>query len=339
MRITNKSYTPIEVIAELFASVGVTEQHTADFFVEDHMSHDWLVSEFKHKVNVVLDFFERYGSEIAATQSVRDEGVDVRLSFHKGGEQEHRVGFQFKSEKEALADEARRRSKKPGETMTSVLKRQGYEAFGKAGVDEWWVITCFDLVKHRKLVDLISSDVMGVKFGPMKPQFKGPLDAYRFLSMEDSEIAAICTLLLCEDDEILIQARKDVLRLDPISQRLIAYTIYRGFEGSKRITTPELRSLAGDGVTVEQIAPSLGRLEDIGYLEPEGDGSVHGINPAVLQGVSALYFEARVRHEYDHPDVGDYMYRMFALSRPKEPPPRRSMVALAEEENDEDWDD
>lgn len=155
MRITNKAYTPVEVLAELISAASATEEQTSQFFVGEMASHDRLVEEFARKIDAMLDSFRRYGTEVAPTQNVRDNGIDVRLSFHKAAEEEYRVGFQIKSEKEASADKARRTKGTPGETMVATLKRQAFEADYKGNVHEWWIVACFDLAKHRDLVDRI----------------------------------------------------------------------------------------------------------------------------------------------------------------------------------------
>jgi len=312
MRITNKSYTPIEVLAELISAVGATQEQTTQFFADEKVSHDWLVAEFARKVDVMLESFRRYGTEVAPTQSVRDNGIDVRLTFQKAEDEEYRVGFQIKSENEAKADEERRAKKKPGETMVATLKRQAFEADYKGGVHEWWVVTCFDLAKHRGLVDRINSEVISSTAGRLKLRLVNPREAFTLLSMDDNTINALSTLFLCEDDEVITRAREDVLRLYPLSRLLIADTLYTGFEGTRIISINELQALAGEEFTFDQQVRAIHELERIGYLSEKG--SVYTINPTVMLGVSALYFEARVRHEYDQHDVGEFVHRIYTLA-------------------------
>lgn len=313
MRITNKMYTPVEVLAELISAVSATEEQTTQFFVEHKSGHDWLVTEFARKVDVLLDSFRRYGTEVAPTQSVRDNGIDVRLTFSKSDDEEYRVGFQIKSEKEAAADDARRAKGKPGETMVATLKRQAFEADHKGNVHEWWVVACFDLAKHRALVDRINAEVTGGSSpGRLKLRLVNPREAFTLLSMDDNKIDALCTLFLCEDDEIVTRARGDVLGLFPLSQRLIAETLYTGFEGARLISTDQLHALAGEDSTFDQKVQAADQLERIGYLIREDP--FYRINPTVLLGVSALYFEARVRHEYEQHEAGEFVHRICTLA-------------------------
>ncbi|PZQ78361.1 MAG: hypothetical protein DI563_00765 [Variovorax paradoxus] len=314
MRITNKGYTPIEVFAEIINAFPATAADTKRFFAEERVSHDWLVEEFANKVNVMLDSFRRYGTEVSPTQSVRDNGVDVRLVFPKGDMEEYRVGFQLKSENEANKDALRRKNKSREETMISTLKRQAYEAEHMAGVHEWWIATCFDLEKHRGLVDSINAELIPKSAsGKEKVRLIRPNQAYTLLSMDNEMIDALCTLFLCEEDEVITRAREDVLRLLPLSVVLIAHTLYAGFEGSREVTLNQLHALAGDGYTFEEKTRAMNELESVGYLSENGAGASYNINPTVMLGVSALYFEARVRHDYGQHDVGDFVYRLVTL--------------------------
>jgi hypothetical protein len=313
MRITNKGYTPIEVLAELVAAVGVREEKTSKFFSGDRTNHDVLIRAFAEKVDVVLESFRRYGSEVAETQFVRDNGVDVRLVYEEGGE-ERRGGFQIKSENEAEAEKIRRRNRRPGESMIATLKRQAFEAEHKAFVHEWWIVSCFDLAKHRDLATAINSEVTSGLPGRLRIRHIEPRQAFSLLSKDDEEIDALCTLLLCEDDEFLSQARRDALRLSPIAKRLLARTLAAGFEGDAQVRTSDLPEFAGANASPSDLGDAVGQLEDSGYLSGDSGGMHYRLSPSAFMGIAALYFEARVRHKYEPESAGAFVHRMITLA-------------------------
>ncbi len=174
MRITHKFYTPIEIVAELVSPVGVRASHKKKFFDTERTSHDWLTAALVEKLQVVLESFTRYGSEVAETQSVRDYGVDVRLKFEDDKGSLRRIGFQLKSENEARKEKDRRRKKERGESMIAALKRQAFEAERRGDVDEWWIFSCFDLTTHRDLVNTINSEMAGGRSTSFKIRLVDP---------------------------------------------------------------------------------------------------------------------------------------------------------------------
>ncbi len=107
MRITNTDYTPVEVLAELLATRGITDQETNTFFSGTQESHDWLVTAWRDKLEVILESFKRYGTEAAETQFIRDHGVDVRMTYEDSFGDTQRIGFQIKSNKEAIFRDGR----------------------------------------------------------------------------------------------------------------------------------------------------------------------------------------------------------------------------------------
>lgn len=336
MRITNENYSPIELLAEIATRRGTTSACTQGFFQDGKKSHDWLVDEWSNRVDCILESFKRYGADVNATQSVRDQGVDVllRVPSHQG--KEWRLGLQIKSELEAERD----RTKKYGqENMVGTLKRQAYDAFER--VDEWWILCCFNLDKHQKLVQRISSELTSGKQNKLIRVIE-PRACAAVLRMSEAEVDAFCTSLLCKDDEVLRTACDEVAACHPkvqafvldhivpalvdglcISREEVAFFL----EDSIRDSTHEILEdgadeddgceavieLDDDGVDEDEeiddidIHEMLRELEGTGFLEAGTYDDKYRIVPTAFPGLCALFFEARVRHEMNDQAAASYM--------------------------------
>lgn len=314
MRITSTSYTPVDVLAELVSSVGILAKDTESLFASSGLDHPELVALLRDKLDVILESFRRYGSSVAETQYIRDHGVDVRLTFQTKEGDERRIGFQIKSNNEASKDLARRRAKaRDQETLVGTLKRQAFEADRMGGVHEWWVFCCFDLGVHRELVSAINAEIGSGQQSRVKIRVVDPREAFAFLGKDDVEIDTLCTLLLCEEDEILVRARTDCRQLTKDGKRVVLSTLGPALEGHRSVSLDELVELVA-AEDIEAAAEVLGLLERAGYLEQESGGSSFEISPAEFPGLCALYFEGRVRHKYDSNEASDFLNRMMRKS-------------------------
>lgn len=315
MRITNKDYSPIEVVSELvFKTNRISDSDTKEFFSGERESHDWLVEMLAQKINVVLDSFQRYGTEVRETQFIRDNGVDVRLDFRRADDSEYRVGFQVKSNNEAISD-ADRRNNSP--SMVATLKRQAFEAERNACVNEWWIFSCFNTAinKHKKLVSTINVELGTGKSGEMKIRHVTPREAMALLMTDDDEIDAICTLLLCKDDEILIMARNEVYQLSECNRAIVLETIVDAIEYGAVFSLNEISQIAEQCESFEddKFLGDMDYLENsIRYLYTE-DGSTYSIKPTEFLGLCGLYFEARARHKHSPAQAKLFLLRITTL--------------------------
>jgi hypothetical protein len=148
VRITNKDYTPLGILAELLAYSPSTDEGTNRFCEKGLSSHTYLLSALHKRLEAILNFFERLGCESSENQGLDDNGVDLFLRFEDNGKQ-RRVGFQIKSNQEAdtaakIAQALKQKSPKnvvdPEDTLLKTLKRQAHEARLETKTDEWWVL-------------------------------------------------------------------------------------------------------------------------------------------------------------------------------------------------------
>lgn len=318
MRITNTEYSPLDVLAELIGRTrGITAGDTTKFFSNEHASHNWVEMAWSQKIEVVLESFRRYGTEVAPTQYVRDHGVDVRLAFCNESGNEQRIGFQIKSSKEADGNAAT--VKNGGPSIAATLKRQAFEAGQHANLNEWWVISAFDMVKHEKIVNAITAELTSGKSNAFKIRHVNPREVMAFLALEDDEIDAICTLILCKDDEVLVKARREIQDLTIPAQNIVLSVLGSAIEGERELSINDIESAARSKISqkeygLEKTANAIEELEFIGFLEYVHE-SQYKIEPSKFVGLCALYFEGRARHEQTPYEASKFLLRMTIRDR------------------------
>ncbi|PKO65437.1 MAG: hypothetical protein CVU22_19730 [Betaproteobacteria bacterium HGW-Betaproteobacteria-16] len=72
MRITNKDYTPLDILAELLAHSPPTAGETDRFSEKELSSHTYLLSELRDRLEAILSSFERLGCESSENQGLDD---------------------------------------------------------------------------------------------------------------------------------------------------------------------------------------------------------------------------------------------------------------------------
>jgi hypothetical protein len=307
MRITNADYSPLDVLSELLSYTRCTNAETEDFFQGPHASHEWLTASWADKLDVVLNSFRRLGTDVYEQQHIRDYGVDVRLMFDHAGEH-HKVGFQLKSNNEAVADS---KPKRTGESMVAVLKRQAFEASQRSGVTDWWIVLAFDRAKHAKKVQAINAELLSGATLPIRITVVDPRKAMSFLSMSDQKIDAICTLLLCADDEVLKSAQREVQCMGSFARKIVLAHIGAALNGERQISQDEVWPWdAREDLDEETALEEIRDLEGDGFLVADDAGSGYTIEPSAYPGLCALYFEGRVRHELSPSAASEFMERL-----------------------------
>ncbi len=76
------------------------------------------------------------------------------------------------------------------------------------------------------------------------------------------------------------------------------------------ILTRELFDMQGED---DDLAASVAQLESDGYLVPDSGGISYDIRPVAYLGITALYFEARVRNEYGSDAAARFVHKMITL--------------------------
>jgi hypothetical protein len=325
VRITNMEYTPLAILAEVLAYEPRTPRDTEQFSDDDLSSHDVVVSKIRDRLEAILDSFERLGSETCETQGLEDKGVDLLMKFRKDGN-EWRVGFQVKSNREADAD-VRRSGKAastanadtdPESSLLKTLKRQAHEARLETKVNEWWVLPCFNLNKHKRRFTGINAH-FNLHPDPNWPiRVVQPEQMLGLLLMSTAEVDAICTRLLCRDDEMLRSARQEYGALSGSAQAFVSQTFYDALRGDALVDDSAFFEAEAEGsVDVGQLRDEL---ESWGYVDRPRAEEAHRIDPHAFPGLCALYFEGRVRHQLDESSAMTFALRMLDDVKPCDAP-------------------
>lgn len=323
VRITNDTYSPIDVLAEIVVPRGMTSEGTRRFFVDEKVSHNWLVQQWGELIEAVLDSFKRYGVDVNATQFIRDHGTDILLQVDNHQGKRWRLGLQIKSEREALGNAKR---KKNEESMLGTLKRQAFEASEK--VDEWWILCCFDQTQHHALVQAISSELIGGR-REQKIRVIDPRSCASALQLSEARVDALCTILLCQDDSVLRAARAEVLNCHPAVADFVLRELPVALTDGRRISRENVgiffeEASQGAGSADWEDGPdesvdgrgapegcdtheAIYELERAGFLVTSSFEDDYSVMPAAFPGLCALFFEARVRHELDESAAAQYM--------------------------------
>jgi hypothetical protein len=291
MRITNDNYSPSQLVSELATRETCKWNKIGEFFDEEKSSHDWLVEAWTERLDTILNFFQRHGTQAKSTQSFRDQGIDVYLEFDSDAGKK-RVGFQLKSEREVERD--KRGKEKHG--IITKLKIQAFDAMRSQKVDELWIVPCFNYDRHKKLIHDLSSEISAGSFvhNNMDIKVLDPREAVSFLSKDDGQISALCTLFLCQDDEVLNAAVNEVDDLTDFQRKCVLSFIWQALEGDITVANDDVAYLeTNEEYDICNEYDSL--IERVGFMEHgEGDGFI--VRPHSLPGICALYFEGRVRH-------------------------------------------
>lgn len=325
MRITNEEYTPLAILAEVLAYEPRSPHDTKRFSEDDLSSHDVMVSMIRDRLEAILDSFERLGSETCETQGLEDKGVDLLMKFRKGGI-EWRVGFQVKSNREA--DEDAKRSGKaasaakadidPESSLLKTLKRQAHEARLETKVDEWWVLPCFNLHKHKRRFTCINAH-FALHSDPNWPiRVVQPEQMLGLLLMSTADVDAICTRLLCRDDEVLRSARLEYGALSGSAQAFVSQTFEDALRGNGLVGDSAFFEAEAEGsVEAWQLRDEL---ESWGYVNRPRGEEPHRTDPHAFPGLCALYFEGRVRHRLDESSALAFALRMVDDVEPRDAP-------------------
>ena len=311
MRITNKDYTPLEVLAEVLAYEPQSTAKTKRFSETDLSNHDYIVSELRDRLEAILNSFERLGTEACVLQGPDDKGVDLLLKFdEKDGPR--RVGFQIKGNREADLDAQRDKASllaDPESSLLKTLKRNAFEARTK--VTDWWVFPCFDLGKHKRRLAAINTSFT-LDFDPTWPvRVVPPEQILGLLLLDSADVEAICTRLLCRDDEVLLAARREFEDLSLTARAIVHETFADALDGDAEINDRTFFSALAESDEPVDASALLGELEDHGYVRRVDFEAPFIVDPHAFPGLCALYFEGRVRHELQDYAAIAFMWRLL----------------------------
>lgn len=304
MRITNDC-PPHELLCELLAAGLKSEADTATFAEEDWSNHNFICNALRERIDAMLHCYERLGNEAHVTQGVRDNGVDLVLEVRG-----RRIGIQVKSNREAIDATNDRRAR--GASMESILKMQASDAT-KWRLDEWWVVLCFDVTQkqHAELVRRINSELKQLHLS-MQVRIFEPTQAWRMLGLDASEVEALCVRRLCQEDEILVAAQRELGTLGTVARFLVLSTIFEAIadEEARAVSSEELSRMADEiNCDIEALSDVLDGLNN--YLEPASHRDSYSVHFNQFPGCCALYYSGLVRHEMNAAEAAAFVRQIL----------------------------
>ena len=319
MRITNKDYTPLEVLAELLAYRPTSKADTSRFAERDLSNHDFLVEELRERLEAILDSFERLGSESCEMQGLDDKGVDVLMRFERNGKP-YRIGFQIKSNREAELDRARSikadksassQTTDPESSLLKTLKRQAHEARLETQVNEWWVLPCFNLKGHQRRLAGINTHFNHHPDPAWPIRVVSPEQILGLLSMSIADVDAICTRLLCRDDEVLKAARLEYGQLSHAAQSFLNATFGDALQGETAVDEQAFADAAREADEHVDEMQLRDELQALDYVVRDFRMDMLRLDAHAFPGLCALYFEGRVRHSLNSSRAEAFVWRLL----------------------------
>lgn len=305
MFITNRA-TPGEILAQLITRPA--KRLTNEFKQLRHNDH--LCPAFEARTLQILNAYARHHASVDDIQGFTDQGVDVLLQFRDDDGAKHNIGLQIKSYKEIEAD---LKLKSGSRQLIASLFAQRTRGQSKHQVETFYILLCGDGgVKHADFVRRVKAEFTSLS----DTRVITPAEAWSFYNLEDYEIAAYCTKVLCSDDYVLRRARSSLMNLDDEHRRLMIAWVVRQLEGRPRLAFEEMEHYAnafgeddGTGRVQDSLVKFLGNLQFSSEIQNE-DGQHFVLTSTAYPELRALYYDLQVRHELDSEQAMEYLWRL-----------------------------
>lgn len=306
MFITNE-LTPTEVLAELLKGRRASSLATERFGA---LRHDRdLVPRFASNVDVILDVYKAYRTDVHDIQGIRDDGVDVLLRFDREGHSS-RVGLQIKSNDEFDQWEKKKLN------MVEKLKAQYSAAMENARIDDYYVVICADDIAHRKRIRTVCSELKNYRGCTIIE----PRDALGFFDMSDLDLLVRTTRLLCSSDTILRTALDEADAQEPDVVYFLSSLVNHAFQQGLTIDDSYLFNLwydwkdfVGEDVTTnDRLTIITQNLLSTGIIKYDGSDYLIDVTRLPVP-LSALYFDLKVRNLESDGNIDGYMLGLLEI--------------------------
>lgn len=303
MFITNKA-TAGELLSQLITRGG-SKPNSKDGFKGKAHNVD-LCPAFESRVEAILTSFSRHRASAQDIQGFRDNGADILFRFEDEAGGMNAVALQVKSYSEIEADIKRRKEEA---SMVSVLKSQRTDAQSKHRVSKFYILLCGDSDKHRDVVRKVRAEFTSLD----DVSILTPEQAWAFYNLEDSEIAAYCTRVLCKGDYVLKQVDEEFAEASDEYRRIVLGTVVATLEGREAFRLDELTAFAANSDLNDFSESFESSFEEATqqlmferYIDTD-DGEMFTCSPDEYPAVCALYFDLRVRHRLTGHEAFKYL--------------------------------
>ena len=180
-------------------------------------------------------------------------------------------------------------------------------------VDEWWVLPCFNMERHKKRLDSINSHFKLNVDKAWPVEIISPEKVLGLLLMSPAEVDAICTRILCRDDEVLLAASDELRSLSKPAQRIVYDTFHQALTDNARLDPEDIYDASSALRHVIPPEDLLEELQQTGYVggAEYGGPESYALNALAFPALCALYFEGRVRHDLSDGQADIFMWRLL----------------------------
>lgn len=168
-----------------------------------------ILPKLQHQLEVILDAYGKFRPIVYDTQGIRDDGVDIALSYFPEGNSAERqmLGFQAKSFDDLT----------PANYLQSI-KAQHDDAFRKVrGLQYYYILLCTDAKAHTEKIRAIEAEYRSDN----RTEIIEPAFAYTFLHHPKTRIDALIKRTF-EADDIVFRRAFDALDQTSPSARVLA---------------------------------------------------------------------------------------------------------------------
>lgn len=305
-----RNASPGELLSQLITLRGATPEDTKGF---KRLSHNKdLCPAFHDKVEIILESFNRHKTSALDIQGFRDNGADILFRFEDDEGNRDSVGLQVKSQKE-IEDDVKRPIGQA--SLVKELKAQRTEAQSKHRISMFYILLCCDITKHLDYVRKVAAEFTSLD----DVKVIWPQQAWNFYNIDESEIVARCNRILCEDDYVVVKARRELDEISPEQKRIIIGSIVHQQEGTHTFSADDLCGYATCGLlnefedTQDRADEALQNLMSDRVLLTD-DGSNFTFDAQEYPAIRALYFDLLVRHRLSGEDAIRYLLMLTADS-------------------------
>ncbi|MBV9511524.1 MAG: hypothetical protein JO303_14725 [Caulobacteraceae bacterium] len=305
-----EALTPVEALIELIKGPRTRPEQTVRFAKLRHDKH--LCPRFRDHVDVVLEAYQAYRTDVHDIQGIRDDGVDVLFRYTDDDGNVHKAGLQIKSEDEFV------RWEKGTYDLPNKLKAQFASALSNIRVEDYFVVLCVDAVRHQKRLRLLCSELKNFK----EMTIIEPTDALGFYQTSALDLLIRTTRLLCRRDRILKAATDELDAEYPDVAFFLVTLVCQAFDVGLEVTQARLAEIweawvefvGGDADRLgHRLGDILGALLNPGVLSEGGSDFAIAVD-RLPTAVCALYFDQKVRALQPDANLRDYLARLTGLA-------------------------
>ena len=292
--------TPASLLEELLRYRAAPSKQTAIFAT---LTHDEVCIAIKDKIDKLLGAFEKYRHIAYVVQGPRDNGVDVLLKGSEADDApEKYFGLQIKSHNE-LEDRKNE--------LTQKLKAGYFDAKNAYPnlLERYYILLCGDAEKHWKRITAITNEFVKNR----DVRVIGPREAYAFIKMPFSTVAAVVDRHLSEDDYVRRQALMEVAEFDNRKLFFLLACLCQALEESSDqlpddfFETDYRMAEIEEKFGQEAVPLCLDQAADT-FLESYASTFSRRMRLETFPAIRALYFDLQVRYEETNDDLFRHLY-------------------------------